>query len=120
MTIINWRSFKKSITYAKDGIKHAYTHEQNFRIQLAVAVLVLLLSYIVNISNRDLILVLLLIGGVLIMELVNTVLELFTNAIEPKIAMYAKIMKDLMAGAVLIMSVLAAILGVLIFYPYLA
>lgn len=118
MTIINWRSFKNSISYAVSGIKYAYTHEQNFRIQIVAGVLILMLAYALRISTRDLIIVLLLIGGVMIMELVNTVLELFTNVIEPKIAAYAKVMKDIMAGAVLIVSILAAVLGLLIFIPY--
>lgn len=118
MRIINLRSFKNSLSYAKEGIKYAYTHEQNFRIQVVCAVLVLILAYVMHISTKDLVIVLLLIGGVILMELVNTVLELFTNVIEPKIALYAKVMKDIMAGTVLIMSILAITIGLLIFVPY--
>lgn len=104
--------------YAVSGIKYAYRHEQNFRIQIVAAVLVLFVAYLVRIQTKDLIIILLMIGGVMIMELVNTVLEQFTNVIEPKIAGYAKTMKDLMAGAVFLMSILALIIGTLIFLPY--
>ena len=59
-----------------------------------------------------------LIAAVLILELINTVLEYFLNVIEPKIHIQAKIIKDIMAGAVLLMSAAAAILGLMIFWPY--
>ncbi|MFA5030215.1 MAG: diacylglycerol kinase family protein [Patescibacteria group bacterium] len=118
MTIINYQSFKHSIVYASRGLTYVFRHEQNFRIQIFIAAIVLLCGYFFDISKRDLLLILMLIAGVLILELVNTVLEYFLNVVEPKIHIQAKIIKDIMAGAVLLMSLAAAVLGTLIFWPY--
>jgi len=118
MTIINFQSFKNSIVYACRGIAYVFRHEQNFRIQVFITVVVLLCAYFFDISKRDLLLVLMLIAGVLILELINTVLEYFLNVVEPKIHIQAKIIKDIMAGAVLLVSLAAFVLGLLIFWPY--
>jgi len=118
MTIINFRSFKNSVIYAARGLRYVFRHEQNFRLQLLIAIAVLALAYVFDISERDLLLIVMLIAGVMILELINTVLEYFLNVIEPKIYVQAQIIKDIMAGAVLLMSLAAAVLGILIFYPY--
>jgi len=104
--------------YASRGLRYVYHHEQNFRLQLFLGAIVLLCAYFFNISERDFLLILMLIAAVLILELINTVLEYFLNVIEPKIHIQAKIIKDIMAGAVLLMSAAAAILGLMIFWPY--
>jgi len=55
---------------------------------------------------------------VLIMELINTVFERVVDILKPRIHPYARVIKDLMAATVLITSIVAVIVGVIIFYPY--
>ncbi len=119
MTIVNWQSLKNSFRYASRGIGYAYTHEQNFRIQIILGVLVLIVSTILDISRRDWLLIILIICFVLILELINTVFEQLLNVVEPKIRTYAQVMKDIMAAAVFLASLTAIITGILIFWPYL-
>lgn len=119
MTIVNFQSLKNSFRYASRGIAHTFTHEQNFRIQLSIATIIIIVGALLQISRRDWLLIILIIGSVLVLELINTVFERLMNVVEPKIHSYAKIMKDIMAAAVFIASLTAALSGILIFWPYL-
>ncbi|MBP7061150.1 MAG: diacylglycerol kinase [Candidatus Moranbacteria bacterium] len=55
---------------------------------------------------------------VLILELVNTALERVMDILKPRVHPYARVVKDVMAGAVFIASCGAFIVGVIIFTPY--
>jgi len=55
---------------------------------------------------------------VLILELINTVVERVVDILKPRIHPYARLIKDLMAAVVLISSIVAVIVGIIIFYPY--
>ncbi len=109
---------KKSFKYAFDGLKYVYRAEQNFRIQILVALLVIIFGFIFNIRVQEWIVVLMLIALILILEILNTVLETFIDILKPKIHHYVRIVKDLMAGMVLLASLIAIVVGILIFYPY--
>lgn len=120
MTISNIKSFINSIRYASRGLSYVFRHERNFRIQFFIALLVIGLMIVVQVDRKDMLLLLLIIAAVMILELINTVVEAFVNVVEPKIQSYAQIMKDIMAAAVLLASLFAAVLGILIFWPYFA
>ena len=61
---------------------------------------------------------LLLIVFVLSLELINSILERFVDVFKPRIHPMVEEIKDLMAGAVLIASLGALLVGLLIFVPY--
>lgn len=110
--------FKRSLHHALDGIKYALLHERNFRIEILVAFLVIFLIFFFKVKNWEAILLILMIMWVLIFELVNTVLERVVDILKPRIHPYARLIKDLMAAAVLITSIVSVIVGIIIFYPY--
>lgn len=110
--------FKRSLHHALDGIKYALLHERNFRIEILVAFLVIFLIFFFKVKSWEAILLILMIMWVLIFELVNTVLERVVDILKPRIHPYARLIKDLMAAAVLITSIVSAIVGIIIFYPY--
>lgn len=60
----------------------------------------------------------LIIMWVLITELTNTVVERVVDILKPRIHPYARLVKDIMAAVVLISSIMAVVVGVIIFYPY--
>ena len=97
---------------------YAIKQERNFRIELVFAFLVILLVFIFRVKSWEAIVVVLMIMWVLITELINTVLERVVDILKPRIHPYARLIKDLMAAVVLISSVVAVIVGVIIFYPY--
>lgn len=108
----------KSFHYASRGIAIAWRNEQSFRIQITAALLVLLLAVWVRVSIGQAIVLLMLVMLVLTLELINSVLERFVDVFKPRIHPMVEEIKDLMAGAVLIASVGALIVGLLIFVPY--
>jgi undecaprenol kinase len=120
MTIVNVKSFINSVRYALRGLKYAYKHEQNFRIQIFCGILVCALVFFFEVSRRDILLLVFVVGSVLVLELINTTFEQFLTIVEPKIQSYAQVMKDVMASAVFIVSILALVVGTMIFWPYIA
>ncbi len=112
------KKFIRSLKHAIDGLNYAASHERNFRIEIFVAALVLVFIFIFKVKSWEAIALILMIMWVLIAELINTVLERVVDILKPRIHPYAHLIKDLMAGAVLISSVVAIIVGIIIFYPY--
>ena len=112
------KKFLRSLKHAFDGLAYAVAHERNFRIEMLVAFLVVSLIFIFQVKSWEAIVLILMIMWVLVAELVNTVLERVVDILKPRIHPYAHLIKDLMAGAVLISSLSALIIGVIIFYPY--
>ena len=89
--------------------------QRNMRIHFAIAVVVLVLALVVNVSKIELIALLISITFVLIAEMINTALEgaidVATSSFDPM----AKLAKDVAAGAVLIASLNAIAVGYLVF-----
>ncbi len=112
------KKFLKSLGHAIDGLSYALAHEKNFRIEIVVAILVISFIFIFRVKSWEAIVLILMIMWVLIAELINTVLERVVDILKPRIHPYAHLIKDLMAGAVLISSVVAVVVGIIIFYPY--
>lgn len=104
--------------YAFQGIVSALKEEPNLKIHFAITVLILGLSFFLQISRQDWINVILLIGLVFAVELTNTAIEAVVDAFTDKEHPGAKLAKDISAGAVLVAAVTSAVLGILIFTPY--
>ncbi len=73
-----------------------------------------------EVTQLDWLLITLLIGWVLALECLNTAIEALADlACEGQFHELAKIAKDVSAGACLISAITSAVIGVLIFWPYL-
>lgn len=108
----------QSFRYASRGILIAWRSEQSFRIQVIAAIIVLALIVWFKVQRAHAIVLLLLIIFVLTLEIINSILERFVDVFKPRIHPMVEEIKDLMAGAVLIASLGALIVGLLIFVPY--
>jgi len=111
-------SFTSSLKHALRGIKVVYKSEHNFRIQSFFAILVLCSSIFLQVKIWEMILLLLLITSVLVLELLNSVIERIADGLKPRLQPIVRDIKDLMAGAVLLVSLLSAIVGATILLPY--
>ena len=109
--------FRESASHAMDGIAYTVGHERNFRIELAVACFVTLLSYFLKVSVVEWCILLLTISLVLVLEMVNTAIERAVDLVTKDYYELAKIAKDVAAGAVLVASMFSVVLGILIFLP---
>ncbi len=114
------KQFIKSFSHALRGVRVVFTHEQNFRIQVVAAILVIAVGAGVEVTRNEWIVLLLLIAAVLALELMNAIIERLADAFKPRIHPIVKEVKDMMAATVLMVSFIAAIIGLIIFYPYLA
>ena len=108
----------RSLGYAFKGVCIAWREEINFRIDAAVAIVVIVASYLLHVSAGDFLIIVLLIGFVLTAEAFNTALEelcdKYSTDPDPHIAK----IKDLSAGATLLAATTACVVGAFIFWPY--
>jgi len=111
--------FYKRLKYACAGILHGFKHERNLHIQGVAGLVVVGLGFLLKVSLVDWIHLLLLIGGVISLELVNTAIERTVDLITSDPHPLAKAAKDTAAGAVLVFSIVSLIVGGLIFSKYL-
>jgi len=112
-----WR-FIKSTKDALRGLRVVFKNEQNFRIQILVGLLVVILAFMFPLKIWEIILLILLLVQVLVMELLNTALEYFTDLLKPRLHHYVSLIKDIMAAAVLLTALGSAVIGLIIFLPH--
>lgn len=98
---------------------YAIKNERNFQIECIAAVLVVSLAFAWPLTPFERALILFLSGWVLAFELINTAIERMLDIIKPNVHPYVRVVKDMAAGAVLVSSGVAFLIGVCIFLPYL-
>lgn len=108
----------RSIGHALHGIRLLFTTQPNFLLHLAATIAVIVLGIFFRISLLEWALVVICIGAVLASEAFNTALEFLADALEPDHNPLIGRAKDVAAGAVLMTSVGAAVVGLLIFVPH--
>jgi diacylglycerol kinase (ATP) len=104
-----------SFNFAFEGIIHVLRTQRNMRIHFAVAFVVLVAALVVNVTKLELIALLISITFVLIAEMLNTGLEAAIDIATTSFDPMAKLAKDIAAGAVLIATANAIIVGYLVF-----
>lgn len=109
--------FFKSFSFAANGLKQTFKSEQNFKVQLAAAVLTLLAGWHFEVSLSEWIALVFCIGAVLAAELFNTALEVLVNLISPGFNQKAGLVKDIAAAAVLVIALMSLTVGLIIFVP---
>lgn len=110
--------FSRSFFYAWKGLFFALKNEKNFQIEIVIACFVIVVMFLFPLSGSERSLLLLSIVLVLTLELANTALERVMDILKPRVHPYARIIKDVMAGAVLLATFSAIAIGLVIFLPY--
>ncbi len=108
----------KSFVYAWKGIHSFIGREHNAWIHCAVMVAVVVAGFFFQITRGEWIAIVLCIGLVLAAEGFNTAIERLVNLVSPGKHPVAGDVKDIAAGAVLICAIAAAIVGLIVFIPY--
>lgn len=108
-----------SFKYAFEGIAAAFKEEPKLIFHFIAGLIVLVVSFILKISREDWMIIIFLIGFVIAIELTNTAIEAVVDHVIQSTHPGAKLAKDISAGAVLIAALTAAIIGMMIFIPYL-
>lgn len=104
------------LSFAWNGLKVMVT-ERNFRIHLIATLLVIIVGLYFKLNPIEWVVIVTVIGIVLIAETFNSVIEQIIDYIKPDIHPTAKLIKDMSAGSVLLASIMAIIVGVIIFLP---
>lgn len=107
------RSFK----FAGNGIRLLIVHEHNAWIHCFAAVCVTIAGWIIGLSPIEWIAIVFAIAMVLAAEAVNSSIEALADLVSPGYNEAIKRTKDLAAGAVLILAIGAALVGLIIFVP---
>ena len=106
-----------SFKYAFEGIAQTYKGEQNLKIHTFIAILVLVFGFFLKISYIEWLVCLVLIGLVLMAEFFNTAIEYVVDLASPKVHPLAKAAKDTASAGVLMMAIISALIGGVIFIP---
>lgn len=110
--------FFKSFIYAFNGLKIALS-ERNMRVHIVCALTAIILGFVLHISMMEWIIVLICIGLVIALEMINTAIEYLVDLVSPEFNEKAGKIKDIAAGAVLVISFFVLIVGGLIFCKHL-
>lgn len=108
-----------SYQYGIQGIWLAFQHEENMAIHLIVAIGVLLLNYVLKISQTEWLITLLLIGLAWMAEVFNTAIEKLADRVTQEHDLLIGQVKDLAAGAVVIICLIGVVCALIIYVPYL-
>lgn len=108
----------KSFNHASRGLWLFLKTTHNAWVQIVVFVFCIVLGFYVNLSRVDWMVLLIVSGFVFVTEAVNTAIEIDMDLTSPEYHPYAKDTKDVAAGAVLIASAFAIVIGLCIFVPY--
>ena len=112
------KKLRKSLGHAADGLRETLIHERNFKIMLGMVFVVVGAMFYSPTSRADKAILATAIFAVLTLEMVNIVIERLLDFLHPAHHEEVRVIKALMAAIVLIASFSAAIIGLMIFWPY--
>lgn len=112
-----WQRFVHSFRHAADGIRLTFIRERNFQIHCFLSIITIAAGFYFNLTKTEWMIVLLLMGGMLSLELMNTAIERTVDLVTNEYKPLAKAAKDAAAGAVFVFAILASILAFIIFIP---
>lgn len=107
-----------NVRYALNGVRIAWQEEFSFKVQVVITLLIVLLGWFFGITATEWLMVIFMVGFVLAAEAFNTALEELCDKFKAEHDPHIAKIKDLAAGAVLIASITALIVGAVIFIPY--
>lgn len=105
-------AFKKAVS----GIIYSIKTQKNIKIQLLIAICVIVLGFILKFTTIEWIFIVFSIMFVIATEVINTSIETVVNMYTNKYNELAKIAKDVAAGAVLLASLNSVIVAILIIF----
>ncbi len=111
------RCFRSSVKNCIDGLKFVNINEDNFKREVFIGIITLILSYILKVNRIEFIIIVVMISLVLVTEIINTATERLVDLVSPGYNKIAGEVKDIMAFAVLLMCFFSLVVGMVIFIP---
>lgn len=110
-------SIGEKFMVALRGIKKVFMTELSFRIHVAIAVILIIINFMIGMSGLEWIIVILVLGSVMAAEIFNTAVEDMMDVYSRKYDDKIKDIKDISAGAVLLLTIISVIIGLIIYVP---
>lgn len=112
------KHFITSLEFALQGIKTVFKEERNMRTHIFMGIIAIIFGFIFRLVLSEWLWLLLAIFLVLVMEIINTVFENVVDMVTDfHFHPIGKKIKDMAAGAVLLTTGYAVIVGMLLFVP---
>ncbi len=107
----------KSFKYAFSGIAKVVLTERNMQIHVVAAITVVGFGFYYHLNTTEWCLVIICIAAVFSAEMFNTAIEKWIDFVHPQHHKTVGFVKDVAAGAVLVLAIAAAVVGLMIFLP---
>ncbi|MCV6631600.1 MAG: diacylglycerol kinase family protein [Flavobacteriaceae bacterium] len=107
----------KSVKYAFKGAVLLIKTEASIQVQIFISIFMTFLGFYFQINTTEWLIQVLAIGMVIGIESVNTALEKTADFVHPEFHEKIGFIKDIAAGAVFIVSIIAVICGAIIYIP---
>ncbi len=118
MTKYKKQNFANTFKNARKGMRLSIKSERNIRIHFATAILVLITAFCLHFSITQFCIILLTIAAVISAEMFNSAIEFSLDSIfHNKYSRMVGMAKDIAAGAVMVVTIMAVLIGVLLFAP---
>ncbi|ATH63694.1 diacylglycerol kinase [Staphylococcus pasteuri] len=92
--------------------------DQKFSLHIYASIIAIVFGFIFHINRLEWLFILLAISLVLAFEAINTAVEYVVDLVTSEYHDYAKYAKDIAAFSVMIVSILALLIGLIVFIPY--
>ena len=96
---------------ALNGLVYTFKTQRHMRFHLYVVLVVMVLGVFFNLRLRELLVLLFTISLVLVAEMFNSAIEATVDLVQPTYSPMAKFAKDISAGAVMITTIIALVVG---------
>ena len=107
----------KSFKYAFSGLAKVMLTERNMQIHVIAAITVVGFGFYYQLNATEWCLIILCIAAVFSAEMFNTAIEKWIDFVHPHQHKTVGLVKDVAAGAVLVLAIAAAVVGLMIFLP---
>jgi len=114
-------SWVSTFGFALNGIWQTVKKERNIKVHLLVALTVLVLGFIFGVNKNEWLALILIICLILMAEIFNSAIEEICDLLKEKLHLDYQVtsnIRDVSAGAVLVLAIGSIILGFIIFLPY--
>ncbi len=111
-------NFFKKFIYAWRGLSYVFKKERNFQIELLLFILVILIGWWLNFSLWGWSILIILAALVLYSEINNTITERILDLVEPRLSIHVAFLKDVQAGAVLLIASASLVVGILLLVEF--
>ncbi|HWD37422.1 MAG TPA: diacylglycerol kinase [Fimbriimonas sp.] len=114
MRIFRQRDIFGPFNVALNGIVFTFRTQRHMRFHIYVVMVVVLLGIVARLALREMLVLLFTISLVLVAEMFNSAIEATVDLVSPNYHPLAKFAKDIAAGAVLITTIIALVVGSLL------